>query len=73
MNESATDAPKVEAMSMGGNDVGNAVIGVSTAAAHSDNEVFLFLANTAAVTDSIAAATLRGVTIICGRIVNESS
>lgn len=40
----------------------SAAIGTQSA-----RDVLLFLANTAAVTDSMAAATLRGVTIICGR------
>lgn len=37
--------------------------------AHSASVVLLFLARTAAVTDSIAAAILRGVTMIWGRTV----
>lgn len=49
-------------------DDGNRFNGVSVET-HSDNEDFLFFAKTAAVTDSIAAATFRGVTIICGRTV----
>lgn len=35
-----------------------------SAATHSNREVLLFLASTSALTDSMAAATLRGVTII---------
>lgn len=57
------------------NEPGNRFSGASAATvpspaagAHSAKDDLLFCANTDAVTDSMAAATLRGVTMICGRM-----
>lgn len=71
-DDDEVDAPEFKSNTA--NDVRNKFVSLVVAAAdvadgtQSANEVLLFLAKTAAVTDSMAAATFRGVTMICGRM-----